>query len=543
MNKFRYIFGLSSFMLLAVTFLSSGIVGCQGGIKEIVPIDTTHLPVDPIKPFVRLLEKESVDSKILGTTVSYAVLLPEHYDASKDSYPVVYLLHGYGDNQTGWYNQWGQIQTYVDLYSTEIVPAIYVMPMGYETYYVNKFDGTIPYMDFFTNELVPAIDSKYRTKKDKTQRAVMGYSMGAFGAIILPMLNPTIFGTSVPLSISMRTEAQYMAESQSGWNSQWGKCFGGIGLTGTARLTDYYKTHNPLSLFGQADVSKYADLRYFIDCGDDEESLDISNGALHNLMASKNIRHEYRVRNGAHDWVYWHGALHEALLFISSGFSGQGYPQEPTPVNIGTPVAAQEYLKATISGTEVGLFKPASYSTANSYPVIYFVHDFTGADRTANAMKYITLLNNAMVAGKIPNSIVIEIPYSAQLNSTLMNAIMDKINADYKIVGNKGGKVLMGNNLGGATVCSLMADFITIFNGCFLFDAKLTSDAVYQTFYYVDMPDKSANYTGNYNLYLALKSSGKNREYRIRQGTSSLQSNLNGLDGSMGYLNARLKAM
>jgi S-formylglutathione hydrolase FrmB len=173
-----------------------------------------------IKPFVRLIEDQSINSKIFNREIKYAVLLPKEYEDSKDSFPVVYLLHGYGDDQTAWYKG-GMIQYYSDLHESANGPMIFVMPQAFNSYYVNRWNGSLPYMDYFTNELVPAIDSIYRTKKDKTQRAVMGYSMGGYGALILPFKNPDLFSISVPLSMSFRTDEQYMVEPQNVFDSQW----------------------------------------------------------------------------------------------------------------------------------------------------------------------------------------------------------------------------------------------------------------------------------------------------------------------------------
>ena len=60
------------------------------------------IPKEPEKPFVRLLQNESIDSRMLNNAISYKVLLPESYAISKDSFPVVYLLHGFGDHQSAW---------------------------------------------------------------------------------------------------------------------------------------------------------------------------------------------------------------------------------------------------------------------------------------------------------------------------------------------------------------------------------------------------------------------------------------------------------
>jgi enterochelin esterase-like enzyme len=211
-------------------------------------------PIDN-EPFVRLMENQKMQSVILNGPIEYAVLLPEGYNESEEEYPVVYLLHGYGDDETAWYKN-GSIQYYVDKYSAEIVPMIYVMPQGFNRYYIDKYNGGFPYMQMFVNELVPTIDERYRTKADKTQRAVMGYSMGGYGALILPAKNPEVFSIGIPLSMSFRTDEQYKAESQGSFDNQWAPNFGPYsGASGTERLSDYFKAHSPFHFFDQENVS------------------------------------------------------------------------------------------------------------------------------------------------------------------------------------------------------------------------------------------------------------------------------------------------
>ncbi len=543
MKQIIYKSGISLLLFSTMALLCSGFWGCKNSpIDKVDPIDS----IDTIKPFVRLLENETIQSKIFNRELNYAVLLPENYDKSTDSYPVVYLLHGFGDDHTAW-NKYGLIKYYSDLYASEIVPMIFVMPQGFNSYYVNRFNGSVPYMDFFTSELVPAIDSIYRTKKDKTHRAVMGFSMGGYGALILPAKNPDIFSISVPLSMSFRTDEQYLAEPQDVFNNQWGLIFGGFGTSGTYRLTNYFKDYSPFHFFDQSDLSQFSGLRLFLDCGDDEESLSVTNGALHNLMCDREIQHEYRVRNGGHSWDYWHKSLPEALVFISDGFKGVNYPENPEPVSIGTPIPSEKYTLENVNASElqIGVFKPSTYDAdANLYPIIFFIHDYMGSSRSENALKIISLLNSNMQSGKIPQSMIIEIPIeSNEITSSVLTGIMDQINTNYRIVADKKGRVLMGNGVGGKALCSLIPDFQNIFNACFLFDAKLNTDvqAVPDMYYFVDLTDKSNNYSGNYNLYLNLRDKGNKHEYRVRQGTSSLQSILNGLNESMSYLSTKLK--
>ncbi len=533
MKLFRYISRFLLLLIPAVAFMYS----CAK-----VPV----VPIEPEKPFVRLLQNESIKSNLLSEAINYEVLLPENYASSKDSFPVVYLLHGYGDNQVAWAKD-GLIQYYSDKDVATNGPMIFVMPQAFNSYYVNRYNGSFPYMDFFATELVPEIDRLYRTKKNSQHRAVMGYSMGAYGAMILPAMHPEIFSISVPLSMSFRTDEQYMAEPQSGWNGQWGSIFGGAGKSGEARLTDYFKLNSPFHFFAQSNLTKYAGLKILMDCGDDEETLHITNGSLHNLMCDRKIPHEYRVRNGGHSWDYWHGALPEALKFISSGFSGTSYPQNPEPVSIGNLITTDQYVLEKLKGSDIqlGIFKPADYSSnTNSYPVIFWMHDFESATRSGNATKVLSFLNNSMQAGNIPQSLVVEIPEGAtEITSAVLTGIISQISSNYRIVADKKGRVLLGNEQGGADVCKLIPEFQTVINGCFLFDAKLNAStkAVSEVYYYVDVTDKSDHYQGNFDLFADLRNKGNGVEYRVRQGTASIQTTINGLKQSLFNLSKNLR--
>ncbi|HOW24534.1 MAG TPA: alpha/beta hydrolase-fold protein [Bacteroidales bacterium] len=526
-----HIFAVKLLMVLSVLVLLQGFYGCAGD------------PSD--QPFVRLQENEMIQSRIFNRAISYAVLLPENYNTLVDSFPVVYLLHGFGDEYNAWYKD-GLIQYYYDQSVAETGPMIFVMPQGFNSYYVNRYSGTLPYMDFFVTELVPEIDNRFRTRRDPSQRAVMGYSMGGYGALILPAKNPEIFSTGVPLSMSFRTDEQYMAEPQEVFDNQWGIIFGGSGISGESRLTNYFKEYSPFHFFQQNDVSQYAGLRIFLDCGDDEETLSVTSGALHNLMVEREISHEYRVRNGGHSWDYWHKSLPEALRFISFGFRGLPYPEEPDPVDIGDLIPSEKYIRETLTGSDLqlGIFKPSGYDTDTiRYPVIYFIHDFDGSIRTDNALKLFSLLNNRIKAGKIPSCLMVEIPAEPdRITAAIMAGIIDQIEAEYRIHSGKKGHVLAGNNRGGTLASELIPGFNERFKACFLFDAELEAGAraMEGIYYYIDMTDKSSNSHGNFDLYLDLREKGVKHEYRVRQGFPSFQSFLNGLDASTGYLSQQL---
>jgi S-formylglutathione hydrolase FrmB len=531
---------LTIVLIAIISLLVVGLTSCE---REPAPVPPDP-PVDTVK-FVRLLENQKLKSRILNRDISYAVLLPKEYDSLHSNYPVVYLLHGWGDNETAWY-KYGLIAYYADANAS--IPMIYVMPQGFNSYYVNKYNGSFPYMDMFVEELVPAIDSLFRTLKDPQQRAVMGFSMGGYGALILPAKNPDVFKTGVVLSMSYRTDQQYMSESQDGWNSQWGSIFGGAGSTGTARLTDYYKANNPFYFFKNPGDISLKGQNYFFDCGDDEENLSEPNDNLHDMLRNLNIKHEYRVRNGAHSWDYWHKSLPEALRYISNAVQNIPYADDPAPINIGSVVPANRIFIEQLEGSEItfNVSVPAAYlSDTNHYAVILALHDRNAATKDKESQNLISLLNSGMVSSKIPNSLVVEIPLQTEnLSAEILKQIISQVRTKYRTVADRRHTVLLGNNQGGLLAYELMPECSELINACLLFDANIPQDATATNAaisYYLDICDEGINYTGYNSLYLSLRHNKLTHEYRVRQGTPSHESFLNGLDESAGFLKTHLR--
>ncbi|MCB8994133.1 MAG: hypothetical protein H6538_00835 [Bacteroidales bacterium] len=531
-------FNISVFILSVclVTLCAFGTISCRKT-DDITPADTT---------FTRLLTKQVLRSDILNGNINYEVFLPENYNNSTDSFPVVYLLHGFGDNETSWYSG-GRLFYYTSIYASEIVPIIYVMPQGFNSYYVNRYNGKYKYMDMFVQELVPEIDSLFRTKADKSQRAVMGYSMGGYGALILPAMNPDVFSISVPLSMSFRTDEQYMAEPDGVFDYQWGPIFGGIGTTGTARLTDYFKQYSPFYFFKEGDLSRFDKLKILIDCGDDEESLSVTNNTLHCVMRDNNIKHEYRVSNGAHSWDYWHNSLHEALVYISTAFLGKDYPEVPALIDVGPALLAEntKLLTLTDMGIDAGILIPPDYdSVAGNYPVIYLIHDFSLGKREEERNDLFTLIYNSMLASKLPKSIVVEIPAeSSILTKAGMHQIVSRISSEYACREDNKSRILIGNGNGGGIANQLVQEDTLFYGSCYLFNAILPEGVKANggsAFYYLEGSDESAGYSEYNSLYLDLRDKGKKFEYRIQQGDDSFPSFLKGFADSFGILKKTL---
>ncbi len=269
----------------------------------------------------KVIESLEMESKVLKKNVRYTVYLPPGYSPTGRYYPVVYLLHGYTGNDTDWV-QFGRVDQIMDkaIADGDLPPMIIVTPDGENNWYVNSYDGKIMYEDMFIDEFIPHIESKFRVRKKKEFRGIAGLSMGGYGSLMLALKHPDLFAASAALSAAIVTDKQYLEISQEKYDEMFGPLFG-EGLEGKERLTPHYKKNSALRpdpIEIHADSIKY--VRYYIDCGDDDY-LTIGNSTLHILMTEKEIPHEFRMRDGAHNWTYWREALPDALKFISESFT------------------------------------------------------------------------------------------------------------------------------------------------------------------------------------------------------------------------------
>ena len=267
-----------------------------------------------------LKESLKVKSAILSKEMEYNIYLPSDYDASNRRYPVLYLLHGYGDDETGW-TQFGEAHLIYDrcVEKGESAPMIIVMPDAGVTWYINSYDGKVNYEDYFVKELIPHIDATYRTRATKQYRAVAGLSMGGYGALIMATKHPDLFSAAAPLSAGVLEDAEIVSADDRLWKTVLGDIYGKKELTGKNRLTDHYASNSILKLVETSDAEELKKVRYYIDCGD-KDFLIKGNMALHSAMIDKKIPHEFRVREGVHNWSYWRTALPEVLKFISESF-------------------------------------------------------------------------------------------------------------------------------------------------------------------------------------------------------------------------------
>ena len=256
----------------------------------------------------------SLPSKILGGERKFAIYLPPDYETSNRKYPVLYLLHGSGDDQTGWV-QFGEVLQIADkaILAGKATPMIIVMPdanTGQRGYY-NSIDNKWRYEDFFFEELMPYVEGKYRIKAEKRHRAVAGLSMGGGGSFIYALHRPDLFSSACPLS----AWAGHLTVAAT---KEWLTQMGNKDLK-DSDVEAYFKKYSALPLVENIKDENKKAVRWYIDCGDDDFLYE-GNSLLHIAMKKKEIPHEFRIRNGGHTWTYWREALPEVLSFISDAF-------------------------------------------------------------------------------------------------------------------------------------------------------------------------------------------------------------------------------
>ncbi len=255
----------------------------------------------------------SLPSKVLNMERKYAIYLPADYETSTRSYPVLYLLHGGGDDQTGWV-QFGEVLRITDKAIAEgkATPMIIIMPDANTTRrgYSNNATGTWLYEDFFFKELMPFVEKKYRIKSEKRFRAIAGLSMGGDGSFTYALHHPELFSSACPLSagtgpLTMDAAKTNVRRADS---------------TATdAQIEGFYKRQSVLELVNNVPDTLKKAVRWYIDCGDDDFLYE-GNSLVHIAMRKKEIPHEFRTRDGGHTWTYWRQALPDVLEFVSQAF-------------------------------------------------------------------------------------------------------------------------------------------------------------------------------------------------------------------------------
>lgn len=262
---------------------------------------------------------DSIKSEVLSAFRPYTVYLPAEFDRNPDKrYPVLYMLHGMGEDNFSWFVD-KRVNEVMDqlVASGEVVPMVIVSPnaggpaeKGFWNGYFNMPGWN--YEDFFFEEFMPEIEKKYHCGGSKGNRAIAGLSMGGGGCASYAQRHPDLFGSAYAMSALMDIPGFQSAQNHAPSLDD------KVGL-----LTQAVKDQSCIKYIENADETQKADLRsvkWFVDCGDDDFLLD-RNIEFMQAMRNAGIPMEFRVRDGGHTNEYWHTALFTALPFVSRNFS------------------------------------------------------------------------------------------------------------------------------------------------------------------------------------------------------------------------------
>ncbi|HEY4764516.1 MAG TPA: alpha/beta hydrolase family protein [Candidatus Sulfotelmatobacter sp.] len=206
---------------------------------------------------------------------------------------VVYLLHGSGGGFRDWTN-------YSDVAGFAESGYVLVMPEGGASYYTNAVDPTEDrYEDYIVQDLISEVENKFPVAPGRRNRAIVGVSMGGFGAVKLALRHPELFifagGISSAIDVPRRTFSLKRLQQSRHYSA----IFGPSGSP-TRRNND------PFVLARTANVE--AAPYFFLTCGE-QEGLLPANREFAALLAQLRFRFEFHTVRGGHDWNQWNAWL------------------------------------------------------------------------------------------------------------------------------------------------------------------------------------------------------------------------------------------
>lgn len=246
------------------------------------------LPKDNEEQATVLRDETIVSTKILPgqtKTMKYSVYLPAGYTPEK-SYPILYLLHGYGGNQNSWLDD-GKASSYTSAAIKEgtVCPMVIVMPDGMNAFYIDGYQDNMQYETYFFEELMPEVESKYHAGGDRSKRAVAGLSMGGFGASYYALNNPDKFCLCYAMS-------------------------GAFSVEGIPSLYDIVEG------YGDTERAQFPAFTMEVGTQDQVPGLYDSNVAFDAFLTQKGLEHTFISRSGIHEWVFWTVCYPKALTAL-----------------------------------------------------------------------------------------------------------------------------------------------------------------------------------------------------------------------------------
>jgi S-formylglutathione hydrolase FrmB len=270
------------------------------------------------------IDCNAMSSRILKHLVHYCVYLPASYDTSvarqqpAQRYPVLYFLHGLGDNEQTLFNSGGW--TLIDdlRQQHKLGEFLIVAPEGGRSFYINSADGHVRYSDFFLQEFVPLIESKYRIEKQRNKRAISGISMGGYGALRFAFSHSEMFSAVSAQSAALISETPQEIDTGIRSGMQLGKLLATV--FGDPIEVHHWDENDPFVL-ARRNAAELKRVQIYFNCGqDDNYGFEKGTAALNEELNKEGVNHVYHAYPGDHSITYFLTHFEEVMEFHSQAF-------------------------------------------------------------------------------------------------------------------------------------------------------------------------------------------------------------------------------
>jgi putative tributyrin esterase len=236
-------------------------------------------------------------SAALQRDMQYRVFLPQN--TGKQKLVVVYLLHG-GD---GTFRDWSTYSNVAEFVAGDL---ILVMPQGDYSYYSNAaMRPRDRYEDYIVNDLPADVEARFPARTDRGARAIVGVSMGGFGAVKLALRHPDKYAFAGGLSSAIDVPRRPFTWRRLNQSRAYREMFGPDG-------SDTRRNNDPFVLVRSADPASAP--YFYLACGR-QEGLLAPNREFAALLTKNKVSHEFHEVPGGHNWNQWNTNL--STLFES----------------------------------------------------------------------------------------------------------------------------------------------------------------------------------------------------------------------------------
>lgn len=233
------------------------------------------------------MQDVSFSSPALGRTMAYRVFLPAQPPSG--ALPVVFLLHGNGENYRIWSNE-------SDVAKYALPGAVLVMPEGDASFFVNAVQASKDrYQDYLTHDLITDVEQRFPVRRDRAGRAIVGDSMGGYGAIEAGLTHPELYAFVGALSPAVEIPGR-----KQGWKhiGQWWQLRRVFGATGSPE-------RQALDPFRQLTSTNPQAAPYFYITAGQSEPMMKSIHHFAGQLSAHGFQYVFHSKPGGHDWQQW----------------------------------------------------------------------------------------------------------------------------------------------------------------------------------------------------------------------------------------------